>query len=93
MICDTVRRVGAITSREVINTSHILTTGGISVLIDMNLAHNVFFASVQEYATKSIVELRKVPLFSVVTQVVAIPYRRFGTPYKSHFQEWVFFVS
>jgi hypothetical protein len=57
----------------------------------MNLAHNVFLR-VYEYATKSIVELRTA-LFSVVTQVVAIPYRRFGTSYKSHRQEWVFFVS
>ena len=59
------------------------TTGGISVLIDMNMA---------QYATKSIVELRTA-LFWVVKQVAAFPYRCFGTTYQSYHLETFYFVS
>ena len=59
------------------------TTGGISVLIDMNLV---------QYATKSIVELRTA-LFLVVKQVPAFPYRCFGTTYQSYHLASFYFVS
>ena len=59
------------------------TTGGTSVIIDMNL---------EQYATKSIVELRTA-LFWVVKQVAAFPYRCFGTTYQSYHLESFHFVS
>ena len=60
------------------------TTGGTSVLIDMNLAH---------YATKSIVELRTA-LFWVVKQVAAFSYRCFETTYQSyHLQSFILFLG
>ena len=59
------------------------TTGGISVLIDMNLAL---------YATKSIVELRT-ELLWVVKQIAAYPYRCFGTTYQSYHLVCFYFVS
>ena len=73
-------------SSEVVRSSHVSQQVA-QVYESVWMWRTTYFRSVQEYATKSTLELRTALLW-VVTQVVAIPYRCCRTTYQSYLLEF-----